>query len=507
MPCDAADLTQTAQDPSSRYDPPVVSRKRKRSEAADHHQTQEQPLKRLQGSRIGSIADGEIIQDGLEQLDDTCDPVQYWTQTKRWPERYFDLDSQGREDFDRDTWREEQMTESNNVVEYVVINGFSYPKPIRKVPISLRRKQSNSNLTSSDDQTNRETKSTPYRTARYTVLLAAKGSYLHEYDVYNVPKNIRDLCQNLLTADQTVPQESLFNDNIFVKTCEKIKDRNEARVIQDIARLIIPSAETLATYGATNLDHLIEGVNEGWIAGIPFEGPRPQPDYSVGFRQSAFTDKQYEKIRPFIGNLSETSYFKATYQMFFPFLTGEVKCGAAALDVADRQNAHSMTLAVRGVVELFKLVKREKELDRKILAFSISHDHRSVRIYGHYARVEEDKTTFYQHPIHEFSFTTLDGKDKWVAYKFTKSVYNTWMPTHLKRICSAIDEIPSGVNFDVSERASFSATQDSQESNADSLSFLGDDSIVGSQGTTPRTSFIQGPERQFKKPKNTRAAG
>jgi len=36
--------------------------------------------------------------------------------------------------------------------------------------------------------------------------------------------------------------------------------------------------------------------------------------------------------------------------MYFPFLTCEVKCGAAALDVADRQNAYSMTMAVRVLV-------------------------------------------------------------------------------------------------------------------------------------------------------------
>ena len=444
----------------------------------------------------------------MEQLNDTCsDPLQYWTQTKQWPKGYFEQDSQVREDFERDSWLEEQVTESNRVVQYVEINGFRYPRPIRRVPPSLRRKQSDSSLTGSDDQTNRERKSTPYRNTRYATLLATKGSYLREFDDDDIPASMKDLCQALLEADQTIPQESLFRDDIFRKTCRKIEDRNEARVIQDIARLIIPSAETLATYGTTNLDHLIEGVNEGWTAGIPVEGPRPQPDYSVGFRQSAFTDEQFKKISPFIGSLWDTSFFTATYRMFFPFLTGEVKCGAAALDIADRQNAHSMTLAVRGVVELFKLVKREKELDRKILAFSISHDHRTVRIYGHYARVEEGKTTFYRHPIDEFNFTVRDGKDKWTAYKFTKSVYNTWMPTHLKRLCSVIDQIPSGVNFEVSERASFSATQDSQQSNADSLSFVGDDdSIVGSQDTTPRTSFTQGPERQFKKPKNTRAA-
>jgi hypothetical protein len=66
--------------------------------------------------------------------------------------------------------------------------------------------------------------------------------------------------------------------------------------------------------------------------------------------------------------------------MYFPFLTCEVKCGTTGLDIADRQNTHSMTLAVRGIVELFKLAKRENELHRELLTFSISHDHRTVRL-------------------------------------------------------------------------------------------------------------------------------
>ena len=68
-----------------------------------------------------------------------------------------------------------------------------------------------------------------------------------------------------------------------------------------------------------------------------------------------------------------------------------------------------MTLAVRSIVELYKAVKREKKLHREILAFSISHDHRTVRIYGHYAIIAGDKTTFYRHPIREFSFRGQDG--------------------------------------------------------------------------------------------------
>ncbi|KAK0829575.1 hypothetical protein LTS02_018306, partial [Friedmanniomyces endolithicus] len=95
-------------------------------------------------------------------------------------------------------------------------------------------------------------------------------------------------------------------------------------------------------------------------------------------------NQQLQKLQPFVGELVDMSYFMATYYMYFPFLTCEVKCGAAALDVADRQNAHSMTLAVRGVVELLRRAKREKDVDREILAFSISHDHSTVRSYGHY---------------------------------------------------------------------------------------------------------------------------
>ena len=113
-----------------------------------------------------------------------------------------------------------------------------------------------------------------------------------------------------------------------------------------------------------------------------------------------------------------------------------------------------MTIAVKGIVELFRLVKREKELHREIPAFSILHDHRRVRIYGHYLIVKGNDTTFYRHPIRTFDFTELDGKEEWTAYKFTKNVYDIWMPTHLKRICSAIDDLPPDLDVKVSQHLS-----------------------------------------------------
>ncbi len=108
-------------------------------------------------------------------------------------------------------------------------------------------------------------------------------------------------------------------------------------------------------------------------------------------------------------------------------------------------------MAVRGVVKLFRLMKREKELYWEILAFLVSHNDQTVRIYSHYSVINRKKTTFYYYLICEFSFTELDSKEKWTVYKFTKNVYDIWMPSHLKRIYSVIDELLPDLDFDVSQ--------------------------------------------------------
>ncbi|KAB5542983.1 hypothetical protein GE09DRAFT_1244238 [Coniochaeta sp. 2T2.1] len=80
------------------------------------------------------------------------------------------------------------------------------------------------------------------------------------------------------------------------------------------------------------------------------------------------------------------------YYMYFPFLACEVKCGTAPLDT-------------------------------QILAFSISHDYCPVRIYGYYPVI--------------------------IAYRFKKNVYDIWMRDHFKKICSAVNQLPSNLDFDV----------------------------------------------------------
>lgn len=314
----------------------------------------------------------------------------------------------------------------------------------KKILPSFKRMRSNcgTSITTSSCQTTQQQKSASYHDQRYVALLSTKNVYMEESDLGITDKS-EQLCQNLLNNKQKFPENTIFSDDVFLRACKNVQTANEARIVQDISRLLVPSAETLGLYH-DNLRILKEGVNQGWDNSMPLTVTRPQPDYCVGFRRRAFTDDQLEKLSPFIGDFlgGYISLFMASCDIYFPFLTCEVKSGIGILNIADRQNAHSMALAVRGVVELLRLVNRMEEVNRQILAFSFSHNHQVVQVYGHYPVINGEKVEYYCHTIRSFNFVELKGRERWTAYQFTKNLYDLWMPEHFKMICSAIDQLP-----------------------------------------------------------------
>lgn len=303
------------------------------------------------------------------------------------------------------------------------------------------------------------------------------------------------LCQELLKKEQSVPKDFMFNDDLFESTCEDIANRNEARFIQDIGRLIVPASEELFRRGAKHLKHLIETVDESWIKFISFvKGSRPQPDFAVGVKSSAFISDQFKKLQSSIGDWQTTSRLVVTDEMYFPFLTAEVECGNEALNIADRQNAHSAAVAANAVVELYRLVSRHDELNQKILTFSIPHDNEAVRVYGHYALIKDKHTLFFRHPVDKLDFTRKDGREKWTLYTFTRNVYDMFSPIHHERICSAVDQLTNPEDFAV-ESFSQQSNYESFEQNDSQLT------TSYSQQIESELPSFQNSEPVFKKPK------
>ncbi|UKZ63731.1 uncharacterized protein TrAtP1_004955 [Trichoderma atroviride] len=179
-------------------------------------------------------------------------PIGFWAKEGHWPREFFGTDME----------------------RALARKRFLFP---------LERKPSDSASSATpSDQQQREEKSAQYRDPRYQALLAAKGVLMAKSKL-DITAESKTLCDSLLEKKQPVPEGSLFRDESFESACQKLRNRNEERVIQDISRLIVPSAENLATLGATHLENLMESVNEGWNNSIPLTGTRPQPDYSAGF--------------------------------------------------------------------------------------------------------------------------------------------------------------------------------------------------------------------------------
>jgi hypothetical protein len=247
-----------------------------------------------------------------------------------------------------------------------------------------------------------------------------------------------DICQMLLGNEHPVPRDSLFSDDCFEETMDIIQDRNEAMINEVIAELVFPNVQVMAIRDA-KYRPFIQSVNEGWNNCKKVTQTRPQPDSAYGFSASAFSANQLEKLQPYLGDLDDKSHFRATWFMYFPFMTREVKRGNIGLDIADRQNAHSMTVALLGLVALYKLLGRERELHGKIKTFSMSHDHRMARLYGHIAIIEGNKTTCWRKEIDVFDIRTRNGVNRWKCRQFALNALEAGLQL-LEDIRSAIDD-------------------------------------------------------------------
>ena len=317
-------------------------------------------------------------------------------------------------------------------------DGMSQPPPKR----ARSRSTDSDDIVSSegwtDSAVSRESKYSIYQDARYPVLLESQGSFMRDSDKGPLPEE-RAMCKRLFTMTAPVPTDPLFQQARFLRFLALLEHRSELRICIDLHPRLVPSAELLSLHDDQRFDDLIDGYNDRWNKAIVFYKKFPQPDRTVAFREAALTEQQRRKL----GIMPETSsMFSAREGMCFPFLTCEVKCGKQALDLADRPNANSMTIAVRGVVDLYRRAGRAADIHRRILGFSISHDDKLVQIYGHYPEIDGESTRYYRHLFRSFDCRDKDGEERWTSYTFVYNVYTQFAPQHLAAIRTTINQLP-----------------------------------------------------------------
>jgi hypothetical protein len=304
-----------------------------------------------------------------------------------------------------------------------------------------KRSRSASSVSSDASTSSRDAKSSAYKDANYVHIFEQKGGFMRPSSAGPIIEDVK-LCEQLLNQPNDNPSDTLLEDEYIQDFRTTLQSRSEARILVDLHPLLMPSAESRRIREGEGLEHIIDGYNDPWFKTEPIHGPKPQPDHAWGLRWSTFSESQRQKLGV---KRDAKSMYAVRDDMYFPYLAAEIKCGNQALDIADRQNMHSMCIALRAVVSLAQAAQCLEQVNRRILGFSISHDSEDVRIYAYYPEISGDKIEYYRLPLKRFNLWSKD--ERWACFRFVANVNRVFLPIHTNRLNSFLGQIVDAQDY------------------------------------------------------------
>ncbi|OAL23489.1 hypothetical protein AYO22_06539 [Fonsecaea multimorphosa] len=170
-------------------------------------------------------------------------------------------------------------------------------------------------------------------------------------------KDDASLCEKLVSPTPMSSEERSFMEKMPVRG-DNLESLSDLGVFKELFDLILPSAVQQRVQGGI----LRECFDLNWANAVPVYGPFPRPDHTYGLRPSNLTPAQKRKLNIMSFN---KSYLAARYDIWFNFLTSFVKSGTAACDIAERAAMHAMTVALRGIVDLYRRANRVSAVYRR----------------------------------------------------------------------------------------------------------------------------------------------
>ncbi|OAP55660.1 hypothetical protein AYL99_09812 [Fonsecaea erecta] len=272
----------------------------------------------------------------------------------------------------------------------------------------------------------------PYDHPNYISELALRGGFAQSSAAGLVQVD-QDMCDQLVLPPRITREERALLASM-PEPHSRGSGLRSLNIFMEVQALISLSSVEYSCRG----DLFIDCINLKWDQAVPFYGPAPRPDHTYGFRPTVLTEVQQRKLH---SNLSATSYYAPRNNILFPFLTSFVKCGTAACDIADRAAVHAMTVASRGIVDLYQRAGRASELHRRALGFSIFSDDRHAALCVHYPEIGIHGTATYYRDIF-FTMRFRDNLDRWACGQYTLNICEQFAPTLLQQLMFVIDELP-----------------------------------------------------------------
>lgn len=260
----------------------------------------------------------------------------------------------------------------------------------------------------------------------------------------SVSNQSKTLCISLQEIKLKSITPTIFPKEDIRKVLENCQFRNKAFINREVTQFLVPPIMSLYFGGADYLEHVLDEVNTNWNGRCTSTGTQICPDLAIGFGSSAFTLVEIDKLNYYAATNNWTRF---TEIMYFPFLMCEVRCGDQNLDTAENQNMHSSSVAIRALLRIeqeadkYRLEKRMARLNGRILVFSISHNHREARLYGHYALIHDEQWTYHRYCVNIF-FILTNRDDILVMHNFVQNLFRMYQPELAQQLKDALAALP-----------------------------------------------------------------
>lgn len=301
--------------------------------------------------------------------------------------------------------------------------------------MNIPREQSPSKSDASRTEGSNETRSPYYKVSDYPRKLERIGCYMRQSRAGPDPDDVA-FYQRLLQHKAQIPSDTMLERPVGLY--DTLRGRSKTHVLVKLHFLLMQSVSVFYFRDKSNIQRVIDGLDDPWEYVEAILGPEPRPDHSHGLHYWAFDDEERRKLDT---RSPGTFSYAVRPNEYFPYLTCEIKTDGEDLEIADRQNMHSMSIVLRSLVQLAEAAGNVERINRRVLGYSISHNIDDVRIYGYYPEVTEDgKWRCFRCPVAQFPIFRTE-ETRWKCYHFVVALDSEFLPRHI----ALVKELLAGV--------------------------------------------------------------
>ena len=265
-------------------------------------------------------------------------------------------------------------------------------------------------------------------------------------DDEDAPSKLIDRAKEIiLPPDSSFEMDDVTADELKRKL-KSIRKKKESVFVRDIGSRLFPAMinipdQRLSAERDTLWNQAVTIEPDPVPLLIQRKLPRPKPDLAFAYSGAAF-DKNQNMAIGLLSTGDERSYAKPVETLRFPFLQIEFKSiSSGNMKVAENQVANGGAIAMRGLLELYRRISAEKDIDMDMPQFfSLCLDQNCSFVNVHWLSYSADNMTLSFHMVRIGSYFLDLSKSLKEVHQIVKNILDYGLRERLPRIRKALDK-------------------------------------------------------------------